>query len=193
MIAIAFVDFDNIHTNRLRNRYDAVNALNIIALRITSIIRDEYSYLKEIELRLYGGWVDEYGRFTARAELIRKALSDARCRMNTILVRPHMITKTCMTADTVLIGTVRTRANPSRQKMVDVLLAVDAIHYATAKTDTEYVAEFVISDDEDFVPCIMYINRHRSKYCHLIRCRKSGTALNDDTLIKYGTDIHKYK
>jgi hypothetical protein len=185
MTVLAFVDYDNVRSIPDRTLADVTLNLEELCDRLSRTVRRALPGTEEIELRLYGGWVSEDGRFSRNAEWLLSAIADVRGRWHGIRLKPSMITRLACWPHANLIGTLRLRSQPVRQKMVDGLLTVDAIHLAQ-----ESVAPLlIVSDDDDMVPCAVAVSRLVKGPLVLLRRRRPGDGLNDEILGTLGVQL----
>ena len=109
-----------------------------------------------------------------------------------MIVRPSLATAMVGFPDTILKGTVRLRARPRRQKMVDGMMGCDAI-CAVAAIPARVA---LVTDDDDLVPAALSANAIARTALAWIRPRPVGQGLNDGRLTRRGIQIHgigKYK
>jgi hypothetical protein len=79
------------------------------------------------------------------------------------------------------------RSVDQRQKLVDGMLTLDALHYAHLP-DTSMM---VVTDDDDFVPAALVACSYQQPVCWA-RCRPDGNAPNDELLRNVGVQLHAY-
>lgn len=153
----ALVDYDNV-TTRLRKEttpFDTEFNLESIANGLTATIASTFPGTEETEVRLYGGWVDENGNNTLRANWLLAKLPDYRRKINGVRVRPRLATSLVSHAELMLLGTYQ----DAKQKMVDCMLTADAIYLGSYKEASILLA----SDDQDFVPAALSVLPPRNK------------------------------
>jgi len=186
MPIIAFLDYDNVKPAKDNTKTDVVYNLELLIEKISTFASHKLVRKEELVIRIYGGWINENGQFSQSAEWILSVLSSLRSRKNNLMIKPSLITSAvCMPAEH-LKGLVRVNTRPMRQKMVDSLLTVDALHIAQYVDNTI----FIVSDDDDFVPCAIALSQGiKSNNVHLLRVREAGCALNDKILRKAGVNI----
>ena len=110
----------------------------------------------ELDLRLYGGWINEQGWPSRHASWLHELLPALRGRRNGLIVRPALATSMIQFPEFHPRGTVRRRLRPRtrngaaryEQKMVDGMLACDAL-YAAAQAQT---CVGIVTDDDDRYP-----------------------------------------
>jgi hypothetical protein len=72
------IDYDNVRGQRERSRLDASMNLEDLIENLIVALRRVVPDVKELHIRLYGGWVDERGQFSHVANWITAALEDQR-------------------------------------------------------------------------------------------------------------------
>jgi hypothetical protein len=185
-LAVALVDYDNVKTKQDRSAGDVgVNLADLLPALI-----NETANLperpKELLVRVYGGWIDERGRQSQRAQWLLAGLAWYRGRRGPTIIKPSLVTAlACRTSDT-LVGTIRQTPTGFRQKMVDILIAIDAIYFAR---DCGH-AVVIFSDDDDLVPAALAASSMvRPLHFHWLRRRTAGSAMNDVLLQRAGVTI----
>lgn len=177
------VDYDNVRPLQERTLGDVTLNLEILVDGLVGICRSFVYPIDELLLRLYGGWIDEDGRLTRNAEWILSTLGRHRGRRDGIRVSPRIITSLAHLPGEILVGTVRSRTSPPRQKMVDGIITVDAMYFAE---QADWIL-LVVSDDDDLVPAALVasITTSRSNsFVYWARKRLVGGGLNDPLLIR---------
>lgn len=185
MRVVACVDYDNVRLIRERTLSDVENNLDEILDQLVKCLLAAPLHVSEVDVRLYGGWVTEDGIFSRNAEWAFGAVTRATGRRRGIRIITKVIISPACRPSEMLIGTVRLRQRNISQKMVDTLLTVDALHLATET----YEGIFLLSDDDDIVPCAVALGVSRSKLCTLVRLRPPGVGLNDDMLCRSGVRL----
>lgn len=189
MRIIALVDYDNVRATPDRTAIDATLNLEELFDRVSLVVRGSLPDANEIDLRLYGGWIGEDGRYSRNAEWMLAALPNVGGRHHGLRLRAHLVTNAACRPNELLVGTVRVRTRPVRQKMVDGLMTIDALHLAN-----EPAATFlVISDDDDLVPCVLALSRTVSAPLFLYRLRPAGDGLNDAMLSRIGIRLRSLR
>jgi hypothetical protein len=171
---VALVDYDNV-AMELVGRGDTVLALADVIKIVVDAIRREIPDVATLNLRLYGGWVDELGYFSRPAERILGELRYYRGRREGIRIATSLALSLCAAPTVRLIGTVRS-GTKQRQKMVDVMISLDAVHSAI---DRGLVA--IISDDDDLVPSAFLAARSGAMVSWFRH--RNRASCNDTTLI----------
>lgn len=103
------------------------------------------------ELRLYGGWTDEFGYYTPQAQQLLTLLHRFRRRVKGHLLYPRLVETVAPLPQARLIGTLRVDCRRPRQKMVDALMNVDLAQL----TISGWSGVAVISSDDDCVPGLL--------------------------------------
>lgn len=184
-VVTALVDYDNVRTGREVTRIDAQSNVAVVVERTLRVASRIFPNLTELRLRLYGGWVDKLGQFAPKAQWILPCLSAHRRRHGGVLVNPVLVTTMAVDPGIRLRGTYD--AVLERQKMVDGMLTMDALHYAGV-TDTSVM---IVTDDDDLVPGAIVACRHQRPLCWA-RVRPDGRAPNDNLLRELGVHLHEY-
>jgi hypothetical protein len=188
MQAFAFVDYDNAKAiTREKSHWDVLANIETMIERLAGVRKIYFNEVDELVIRLYGGWIDEVGRNSTRADWVLPHLSDLRGRRYGTRLRIELAVSTLHISHIRLIGTYRIGAGVEGQKMVDTLIAVDISHMAEI-SDCPLI---VLSDDEDIVPPILNAAARGSK-TYLIRKRLEGEGLNDASLSETGVHFLKF-
>ena len=142
--------------------------------------------VRDLDIRLYGGWIDEVGDRSRAALRLDAELPLLRGTIRGVKVRPVIATTMLQVPDFVLRGTVRLRTKPARQKMVDGMLGCDAMF--AASSGRERVG--VVTDDDDLVPALLAARVGASAPGPVwMRRRATKSAPNDDLLSERGVRI----
>lgn len=187
MSGLALVDYDNICKPPIRSTADAEIQTHSLIDRLVQTFRVAVPALQELDVRLYGGWTDEYGSPSPLATWLHQVLPTFRSRRSGLMVRPALATAMIRFPETILRGTVRLQARPRRQKMVDGMLGCDAL--LAAETTTDEVA--IVTDDDDLVPAALSSHATSPRTVFWIRRRPVGAGLNDHELTRIGLRIYQ--
>ena len=103
--------------------------------------------VREIDVRLYGGWLDERGNPSENANTFMRLLPFLRGRWQGTLVRPSLAVALLRFPYLRLRGTVRGQSRRRRQKMVDQMIGCDAMYLALSRLEDVPVAVFTADDD----------------------------------------------
>lgn len=122
--------------------------LSYIFDRVRTSLQKHLPGVREVEVRLYGGWLDQDGLFLPLAEWILADLASHRSLSHGIRLKPTLCVSLAQRPGYRLFGTCRTDTRPRRQKMIDLMVGFDAHFFART-----YASPIVVlCDDEDFVP-----------------------------------------
>jgi len=184
--AIVLVDYDNIRPIAEQATNDAADNL----IRIREWIADALTQIpvkvNEVSLRIYGGWTDEQGTLTRKGNWVLASLSNVRGLLNGVRYLPYLPISIAA-KQLRLKGLYRTNRSLPEQKMVDTLMAVDALHFC----EGEPVVLAIATDDDDLVPVLLAASMKHCKACCLLRFRRKGEALNDEALDDQGVRVIK--
>jgi hypothetical protein len=188
MDVVALVDFDNVRGDEFRRATLASEmevCLDFIVERTAAVVRTCVPTATLCEVRLYGGWVDENGLFSTEGANTLAALGSVRGLRHGLRVIPVVVTSPACRPTAMLVGTVRLLTRPRRQKMVDGLMTVDAMEMGAP----DFGAVFIISDDDDLVPCALAKCARSNGPVFLVRHRAVGHGLNDELLRETGVNF----
>lgn len=175
MIATVFVDYDNFRLRiPERTAQDVEFNLGALIRHLLDEVRN-FGGIREVDIRLYGGWLDEVGSHTQCASWLLTSASSSRGRWNGLLVRPALIRSTIWRPDDELRGTFRSRAATPRQKMVDGMIILDLVYFA--QNDSSRL--LLISDDDDLVPGALAAAGLRRDAISWARLCSAGDRPND--------------
>lgn len=185
MPGLALVDYDNLVEPPTQDEAAAEahtrQLVEAVVVGFSAVFRE----VRVLEVRLYGGWIDERGRLSPVAVGLDALLPTLRRRMRGISVRPAIATSLLRHPNFVLRGTVRLRARPRRQKMVDGMLGCDAV--VAVETGVEQVG--VVTNDDDLVPSLLSAQHSSSGAPIWLRSDGPGVGLNDRLLARCGVRI----
>lgn len=184
---LALVDYDNLC------RYDENPTKADIELRtlelvdlLASVFRAAFSRLTELDIRFYGGWIDERGLASPDSVRLLEILPGLRGRRSGLIVRPSLATTMVRFPRMVLKGTARLHTHRRRQKMVDGMLGFDAL--SAVEGDATRVG--IVTDDDDLVPAVLSAHAARAESIVWMRPRPVGHGLNDRSMTERGVRIH---
>lgn len=188
---LALVDYDNVCRYKNKEPSGAEVELHTAELldRLARAFCRVFPYLKELDVRLYGGWIDERGVSSSLARSLLEVLPLLRGRRYGLIVRPSLATTLVQFPDWTLRGTVRFRFGSRRQKMVDGMLGCDAMFVAAA--DPGPVG--LVTDDEDLLPAALSAHAASTQPMVWMRPRSMGKGLNDWGLSERGLRIHSFE
>lgn len=193
MHGIALVDYDNVR-DRNRPEREPVRAdhelwATDLVADVTLAFRRALPDLVELDLRLYGGWIAENGRWSPSAEWLMRLVPTLRGRRDGILIRPVLATRMTQFPSVSLRGTIRLKSRRRRQKMVDGMLGFDALHFArNAAAPVGMLA--IVSDDDDMIPALLTVQDASVAPTVWLRKRVAGSGLNDEAVQRHGVSIH---
>ena len=185
MQGLALVDYDNMRGYRHKSKADFERHAADLIDMLAHAFHTEFPDLRELDVRFYGGWTDEWGLPSRDAVWLLQALSALRGRRHGLIVRPSLATALVQFPELVLNGTVRLESGRNRQKMVDAMLGCDAMFVAT-----EGLARIgVITDDDDLIPATLSAHAANTALTVWMRPRPAGEGLNDSGLVERGLRI----
>ena len=184
MQGLALVDYDNL-CPRIRFEHEVeIRTAELLDL-IARASQAAFPGLRELDVRLYGGWIDEQGVHSPSALLLLPLLPALRGRRQGLLLRPTLAITMLQFSDIELRGTVRLQAKPRRQKMVDAMLGHDAVFAATLGQSRVGI----VSDDDDLLPAALSVHAADPAGAAWMRRRAAGEGLNDRALSDCGVRI----
>ena len=186
---LALVDYDNVC--RREGNSEAEIELRTVELvdKLAREFRVAFPDLKELDVRFYGGWIDELGLPSPVAFQLMQVLPALRGRWYGVIVRPALATAMLRFPGLILRGTVRLHSRSRRQKMVDGMLGCDAMFIAASGT----IRVGLVSDDDDLVPAALSACAANTGAMLWMRTRPVGKGLNDQRLIGLGLRIHAFE
>ena len=196
MQGLALVDWYNFRRRDQNSKAD----LELVTLTIVEQVSRAFATLfpdaRELDLRLYGGWITEQGWPSRHASWLHELLPVLRGRRNGLIVRPALATSMIQFPMFHPRGTVRRRMRPPTgsgtdrryvQKMVDGMLACDAL-YAAAQART---CVGIVTDDDDLLPGALSAHAGHPDAVVWMRTRAVGSAMNDAALVSEGLTVHQ--
>lgn len=183
---LALVDYDNMCEYERESRADIELGTERLVDTLVHSFQAAFTDLTELDVRFYGGWIDEYGLPSPMALSLSGILPGLRGRRHGLIVRPSLATAMVCFPDTILRGTARLSTKPKRQKMVDGMLGCDAMFVAA--TDPTPIG--IVTDDDDLVPATLSAHAMSMKPMVWIRSRPVGQGLNDRGLSSRGLRIY---
>ena len=189
MPGLALVDYDNLRPSPRPGMHPLGPGVRDVVEAVVIGFRRAFREVRELDIRLYGGWIDERGQRSPAALELDTALPPGRGTVHGVTVRSVIATRLLSVPEVVLRGTVRLRARRVRQKMVDGMLGCDTLF--AARSGIERVG--VVTDDDDLVPALLAARAGASTAGPVwIRRRATGSAPNDDLLIERGVRIVRF-
>jgi hypothetical protein len=142
-------------------------ALPVLAAEMAQLAKSEG--LRAIDVLLYGGWNLRDGSDSRLASGLAPELRRYRRLVAGVALRPELRTTTFALVAHQLVGLLRPTPAPARQKMVDTMLALDAIFAVTRLR----VPVWVVSEDDDLVPALAEAGPKASASFTLLRDGRS--------------------
>ena len=182
---LALVDYDNLCEWNIHSQAETEYHMPQLVDDLATTFGKVFPDTREIDIRLYGGWIDEGGVMSPTANLLLPILPTLRGRRRGVIVRPSLATALIGFPDMVLNGTVRLRARRRRQKMVDGMLGCDAMYVAAAAP----ARVALVTDDDDLVPAALSATAVASPAIVWMRPRPFGRGPNDRPLARRGVQF----
>lgn len=186
MHGVALVDYDNLRRRYVSSSADAAVQTQRIIETLADSFRFVFPAIEELDVRLYGGWVDERGSLSPDALRLLPVLPRLRGRSHGMIVRPSLALTMMQFPDLVLRGAVRLLSDPARQKMVDGMLGCDAV-FAVREGR---VSVGVVTDDADLIPAMLSAHAVNDRLTVWVRRQQFGAGLNDAVLSDRGLRIY---
>ena len=185
MQGLALIDCDNFRDRGRKTRTDLHLAAQLLVDDVTREFLSIFSDVRELDVRLYGGWTDPSGRPSRDAAWLTELLPDLRGRRHGLIVRPALAATMIEFPWLLLRGTVRGDGRKQRQKMVDGMMGCDAVYVAS----NESIHVSIVSDDDDLLPAALTAHAANTGTLSLMRRREPGSAINDSLLSRQGIRI----
>lgn len=126
--------------------------------------------IHDVDCRLYGGFSDRRGGPTEQYSRTLRKLKYLTSLDRRVRIRPHIARSLAPWPNFLFNGTYKN----SKQKMVDHMLALDAVYFAESG---DYDCLCVIANDDDYVPAIFSVGNRDNLPVRWLR--KRITAEND--------------
>lgn len=184
----ALIDYDNVIIAKdERCSLDVRNNLTILVNEIVLFVSSRVPSTEELIVRIYGGWLTKTNEYTARATWLLTEIPTFRRRFGRLRVKPNLTDAMLAFPDAPLCGTYRKNSEIEQQKMVDGMIAIDML--CIAQQIGGHI--ILVSDDDDFVPALMYCAYSKRKQQSIFLKRKSASniRLNDHNLISLNIEI----
>ncbi len=166
----ALVDFNNL-CDSMRTESQVQDGLELAAQLLDEIVGlDHEGPPEDVEVRFYGGWRSRSGVTTEHGAWMLRNLRRVRGLRTAIRLIPQIALGPVWDGSVELVGLYKGK----EQKMVDTLMAVDAIHLAGRPDVAQLI---LVTDDDDLVPAGLAIADHTSAQLTWLRPRE--VALND--------------
>ena len=189
MQGLALIDFDNFRGRDKKQKADLEIDAHTLVDNVTRAFAAAFADVRELDVRLYGGWTNCAGLPSRDALWLHELLPYLRGRRHGIIVRPALATTMIQFPEFLLCGTVRGRGRKQRQKMVDGMMGCDALHMAAH--GRIYIG--VVADDDDLLPSVLSAHHTNAYLLAWMRDRKIGSAINDPFLLSEGLRIHQLR
>ena len=190
MQGLALVDWYNFRRRDQNSKADLELVTLTIVERVSRAFATLFPDARELDLRLYGGWINEQGWPSRHASWLNELLPVLRGRRNRLIVRPALATSMIQFPLFHPRGTVRRRTGRRagyEQKMVDGMLACDAL-YAAAQEQT---CVGIVTNDDDLLPSALSAHASHPRAVVWMRTREVGSGMNDAALLNEGLTIHQ--
>ena len=184
MQGLALVDYDNLCPDAKSEPEVEIHTADLLDL-LARASQAVFPGLRELDVRLYGGWVDEHGVHSASARWLLPLLPALRGRRQGLIVRPTLAMTMLQFPGVELRGTVRGQGRRRRQKMVDGMLGCDAVSAITLGQSPVGI----VSDDDDLLPAALSAHAADRAGAVLMRRRAPGQGLNDRSVTEFGVRI----
>jgi hypothetical protein len=185
--AYCLVDYCNVRSRDDENANDVGFNLTEIFDRILEAIVNHTAGVNALNVRFYGGWIDETGFYTPLAQWLLATLPDYRQLRRGVRVLPTLAITLDELPKEPLIGTLRVRAKRRRQKMVDTMIVMDLRRLCTHGR-----AVILASDDDDFIPAWLG-DAARPDFALWLRLREPETTLNQRLLDECRVRVRKFR
>ncbi len=182
---LALVDYDNLCPGN-RSELEAEASTTALLESLARATQRAFPGLGELDVRLYGGWLDELGVPSPSARWLLTLLPALRGRRQGLIVRPTLAMTMFQFPNLALRGTVRLHVKRRRQKMVDGMLGCDAV-FAVGVAESKVG---IVSDDDDLLPAALSAYATNPSGAAWIRRRAAGAGVNDRVLRVRGVRIH---
>jgi hypothetical protein len=167
---MALVDFNNLSPAASDNEEFILDAFDILADLIRRVVLPEACEQQapyDVECRLYDGWIDVKGGYMSKYRKTVRLLPRLLGLERNVRILPTVAVGLACRPRATLVGTYY----KGGQKMVDQMLAQDAIHYAASR---EYDEIIVVGDDEDYVPSMIALGTAGHAPVRWLRKRTAG-------------------
>ena len=183
---LALVDYDNLRGFRQKSRADLEQHAADLVATLAREFHSLFPELRELDVRFYGGWTDEYGLPSRDAHWFLQTLPTLRGRRGGLIVRPSLATAMIQFPDLLLRGTVRLQSSRPRQKMVDGMLGCDAV-FASIAGPTPIG---VVTGDDDLLPATLSAHAANPDLTVWMRPQLTRRGLNERGLAEHRLRIH---
>ena len=189
MQALALIDYDNFRRRHRKSKHDLEFDTRTLVDDVARAFVRVFPLVKELDIRLYGGWTNPDGLPSRDASWLYELLPDLRGRRHGLIVRPALATTLIQFPAFVPRGTIRGEGMKMRQKMVDGMIGCDALHMASY--GQTYIG--VVTDDDDLLPAALTAHCSNADGLAWMRTRSTGSAINDSGLLIEGMRFYKFR
>ena len=186
MQGLALIDYDNFRRREKKSKSDLELDAEMLVGDVVRAFVTVFPDVRELDVRLYGGWTDPTGLPSRDASWLHELLPELRGRRHGLIVRPALATTMIQFPELLLRGTVRGHGRRQRQKMIDGMMGCDALHMAAQ--GMTYVG--IVTDDDDLLPATLSAHGTSADVLVWMRARDVGSAINDRSLLNEGLRIH---
>ena len=189
MQGLALIDHDNFRPRDRKSRADLESDTRTLVDSVARAFAIAFPDIRELDIRLYGGWTDETGGPSRDASWLNELLPNLRGRRHGLIIRPALATTMIRFPGFLLRGTVRGHGRNQRQKMIDGMMGCDAFHVTSG--GRAYVG--IVTDDDDLLPAALSAHGANAGVLVWMRSRDPGSAINDPALLNEGLRIHQFR
>jgi len=184
-LGLALVDFHNFVADRTDRSGIQAAAEDAVDAAVQAFVH--WGSVAALDIRFYGGWLDEDGHPSPNAQTLLATLPDLRGRRRGVVVRPELAMATMVEPTLRLHGTVRLRGGRRREKMVDQMIGCDMVFLAGSGGSFADIAVF--SSDDDLIPPLLMANKIKPNLARWVRKQSTHTRPNDQRLRHLGLII----
>lgn len=183
--AIALVDYDNaVRGTRELKAADAALNLEQLVRRLLSCPAFPTSTVDTLHIRLYGGWLLATKQPTTRAVWLNTAIPRLARKRDGVAVRVQLAETLQLPFRIKLYGTY-VPGNPTKQKMVDSMLALDYVTFSRTPSTILMLA----TDDADLLPATLSAAIQRDGQTDVLWLRNSPALANDTDATNHGLQV----
>ncbi len=184
-LGLALVDFHNFVADRSSGSSIQAAAQDAVDAAVQAFAHS--GTVAALDIRFYGGWLDEDGHPSPNAQTLLATLPDLRGRRRGMVVRPELAMAMMAEPTLRLHGTVRLRGGRRREKMVDQMIGCDMVFLAGS--EGSFVDIAVFSSDDDLIPPLLMTNKIKPNLARWVRKHSIHTRPNDQRLRHLGLTI----
>lgn len=173
LVCMALVDLFNVGPTA-RTDHDYEDLMDLVGDLIREgLPRPAPGQVNEVDCRLYGGFFNKQGDPTEQHVRALRAVTRLTGIQQATRIRAQLATSLAYLPATILRATYKNGG----QKMVDQMLANDAVHFSGSG---DFSPILIIADDDDYVPSVAAIGRQ--KKMPIIWMRRRAVSYNDTLL-----------